>query len=64
MQRLSDTIIAIVSRRAGISDRDLANAIYGRMEQQLVNGECRLLANTGRVVRRQRADGVIGNFLE
>jgi hypothetical protein len=62
MQTLSDSICAIVSRRPGISDADLAFAIYGRREQQLVNGECNHLASGGRLERRPRPDRIIGNY--
>ena len=62
MQSIAETIIAIVSRRKGISDADLAFAIYGRREQQLVNGECNHLANTGRLSRRVGLDGILGNY--
>jgi hypothetical protein len=62
MQTLSETILAIVPRRPGIADPELAFAIYGRRQQQLVNGECRHLASAGRVVRRVRPDGIIGNY--
>ncbi len=62
MQPLAETIIAVVSRRVGISDSDLAFAIYGRRVQQLVNGECNHLANGRRIERHPRPDGVIGNY--
>ena len=61
MQTLADTILAIVSRRAGISDVELASAIHGRPIQQLVNGECRMLARQGRLDRRPGPMGIIGN---
>jgi len=63
MQTLSETILAIVSRRAGISDSDLAFAIHGRSEPELVDAECRLLAAANQLERRARQDGVIGNYL-
>jgi len=63
MQTLADAILAIVARRLGISTAELAFAIYGRREQQLVNGECLHLANCGKLVREVRNDGVLGNYL-
>ncbi len=62
MQFLSETILAIVPRRPGISDPELAFAIYGLRTQQLVNSECNFLTRRGRLVRRVRPDGVIGNY--
>lgn len=61
MQGLGGTIQFIVERRPGISDDDLAEAIYGRRQQQLVNSECRYLAECGRIERRQNGQR-IGNF--
>lgn len=60
---LGKAIQFIVDRRAGVSDCDLAFAIYGKPIQQIVNGECRHLASTGKLVRRKRPDGIIGNYL-
>jgi hypothetical protein len=62
MQTLAETILAIVGRRPGISEADLAFAIYGRREQQLVNGECRYLVQQRRLERRRGPTGVFGNF--
>jgi hypothetical protein len=63
MQQLAQTIIAVVGRQPGISDCNLAVATHGRRVQQLVNGECRHLANGGKLIRRKRHDGIIGNYL-
>lgn len=52
MQNLGQTIIAIMSRRPGISDTELAFAIHGRNVQRLVNGECRYLVRAGKLVRQ------------
>ncbi len=60
---LGQTIAFVVKRRPGISDRDLAHAIYGKRSQPLVNGECRHLRNHGQLIRRERSDGIIGNYL-
>lgn len=60
---LRQTIQFIVERRAGISDCDLASAIYGERIQQHVNGECRHLENLGKLVRCKRPDGITGNYL-
>lgn len=64
MSSLSDKILAEVTKEAGITDRRLAEAIFGKgAPQQKVNGECRLLADRNRITRRKRDDGLIGNFL-
>ena len=63
MQKLSDTILAIVARRPGISTVDLAFAIYGRREQPLVNGECLLLESCGKLIRSAGDAGVIKNYV-
>jgi len=55
------TILFIVERRPGLSDDDLAEAIYGRHEQQLVNAESLHLANHGEIERRQNG-ARIGHF--
>jgi hypothetical protein len=60
---LSDKIIDVVSKQPGITDRWLAEAIFGQgAPQQRVNGECRSLASQNKIVRRKRDDGLIGNF--
>lgn len=63
MQSLANTILAIVTRRPGISTADLAFAIYGRREQPLVNGECLLLASCGKLIRSLGDAGVLENYI-
>ncbi|MER8505058.1 MULTISPECIES: hypothetical protein [unclassified Mesorhizobium] len=63
MTSLANTIEFIAGRRAGLSDCEIAEAIYGERTQQLVNGECRYLERAGKLERRPRADGIIGNYL-
>lgn len=62
MQSLGQTIRFIIERRPGLSDCELAFAIYGKRTQQLVNGECRQLQSSGTLTRRKRLDGLVGNF--
>jgi len=63
MPSLADKIIEVIVRQPGITDRWLAEAIFGPgAAQQKVNGRCRLLANQNKIVRRKRDDGLIGNF--
>jgi len=59
---LGEAILFIIERRPGIDDDELAFAIYGRRQQQLVNSECRYLVVCGRLERRQNGPR-IGNFL-
>ena len=64
MGALSDRILQIVSQQPGITDRWLAEHLFGPgSPQQRVNGECRFLGNKGLLKRAQRADGLIGNFV-
>lgn len=61
---LATAILIIVGKRPGVSERELAQAIYGkRGYQQLVNSDCRLLASRGSITRRLRPDGVNGYWL-
>jgi hypothetical protein len=63
MTSSSDSIIAEISRSPGIADSALAQSIYGPgAPQQRVNGECRRLAARGLISRRNRKDGLIGNY--
>ncbi|MCY1309058.1 hypothetical protein D9M68_354210 [compost metagenome] len=62
MQSLGQTIRFIIERRPGLSDCELAFAIYGKRTQQLVNGECRQLESCGTLTRRKRLDGLVGNY--
>jgi hypothetical protein len=65
MGSLSDRILGVSSRQPGITDRWLAEDVFGLgTPQQGVNGECRLLADRGLLKRAKRPDGLIGNFIE
>jgi hypothetical protein len=60
---LLDKIIREIAARPGITDRWLAETIFGQgAPQQRVNSECRLLESRKKIVRRKRDDGLIGNF--
>jgi hypothetical protein len=62
--QLADRILEVVAEQPGITDRWLADALFGRgSAQQRVNGECRRLADQKKIIRRKRDDGLIGNFL-
>jgi hypothetical protein len=63
MGSLSNQILSIISKQPGITDRWLAEALFGPgTPQQRVNGECRSLADRGMLRRTIRPDGLIGNF--
>lgn len=60
----TDEILKAILEQPGITDRRLAEAILGAgTPQQRVNGYCRDLAAQGRILRKLRPDGLIGNFL-
>jgi hypothetical protein len=59
---LAHRILQAVEAEPGITDRRLAELIFGPgAAQQRVNGECRLLADRGLLERARRLDGLIGN---
>ena len=52
------------AKQPGITDRALAEAIFGvGTPQQRVNGECRRLASKGLLSRVAKNDGLVGNYL-
>lgn len=59
--RNSDRLIAEIERRPGSTDHEL-RAATGVEPHQQVNQICRRLADQGRIVRRLRSDGRVGNF--
>jgi hypothetical protein len=60
---LDDKIRAEVVKHPGITDRSLAEAIFGvGTPQQRVNGACRNLAANGMLTRAFRSDGLVGNY--
>ncbi|WP_025676901.1 MarR family transcriptional regulator [Paenibacillus massiliensis] len=61
---LKDKIISYLKDRNGLTDREIANAILGVNEpQQAVNQACRALEGKGLIIRTNRRDGLIGNYL-
>jgi hypothetical protein len=53
MTTLADVLVFLIEKGPGRSERELAEAIYGRgANQQLVNQDCRMLADRGRVARK------------
>jgi hypothetical protein len=64
MSGLAESIMEVLRQQPGITDRRLAEALFGpRTPQQRVNGECRRLSDQGLISRDIRADGLIGNYL-
>lgn len=49
---LADVLAYIIQRGPGRTARELAEAVYGRAEQPLVNEECQRLFRAGKVERR------------
>lgn len=63
MATLAQRILKAVELNPGMTDREIANELQGKSSaQQPVNIAARALASRGRLVRRKRADGLIGNY--
>lgn len=64
MATLSERVQQLLSQNPGLSDREITDALLGQdAPQQPVNRICRTLTKQGHLVRRKRADGLIGNYL-
>jgi hypothetical protein len=60
---LGDQILKLLGERPGLTDRQITNALRGKeAPQQPINLTCRNLATRGRLWRRYRQDGLIGNY--
>lgn len=58
-----DAILALIRQQPGISDREIAAAIFGLgTPANIVNPMCRELADKGITKRRLRPDGLLGNL--
>lgn len=65
MASLPQRILTLVSQTPGLSDRQIANQLLGASAaQQPVNIAARGLVQKGRLIRRRREDGLIGNYLD
>lgn len=63
MSGLAGQILEAVREQPGITDRRLAEALFGPgTPQQRVNGECRRLFDQGLINRNIGAGGLIGNY--
>ena len=61
---LKQQILFALESAPGMTDREITDQVLGPgTGQQAVNQAARALASTGRVVRRPRPDGKIGNYL-
>ena len=64
MATLPQRILALIGETQGLTDRQIATRLVGESSpQQSVNIAARGLANKGRLIRRTREDGLIGNYL-
>ena len=62
---LKDLILNALVVAPGLSDRELANRVLGSdSPQQPVNHICRQLQRAGKLNRRVRSDGLLGNYVE
>jgi hypothetical protein len=65
MKDLERNIILTLEKNPGLSDRELAEVIVGPGKpSQYINQNCRALAEQGKIMRKIRQDGVIGNWLQ
>ena len=61
----AEKLFAEIQRSPGLTDRELSDILCGTDKHpSQANQEARLLAGANRIVRRQRVDGVIGNYPE
>jgi hypothetical protein len=61
---LADRIAEILVKTPGLTDRQLSEVLYGTRDQcTTINGECRYMKQQGKLDRKKRDDGLIGNYL-
>jgi hypothetical protein len=59
-----DAILALITQQPGISDREIAGALFGvGTSGNMVTPLCRELASQGRTRRRLRPDALLGNWI-
>ena len=64
VMEMERSIIQLLRRSPGLSDREITNFLVGRGEpQQYVNQKCNDLKNEGILSRIKREDGIFGNYL-
>src|ERR1051326_7055215 len=60
---ITDRILSILNETPGLSDRELTDRIQASdTHPSQVNQSCRLLKSKGKLIRRLRSDGRIGNY--
>lgn len=63
MSTFREKLIALVHDSPGLTDRELTDRLVGKSAgQQAVNQAARSLVSRGHVIRKQHADGKIGNY--
>jgi hypothetical protein len=63
MTRIKD-VVELLKENPGLSDREITDRLCGVSQpQQPINGICRRLAGKKLIVRRDRQDGILGNYL-
>jgi hypothetical protein len=61
---LKEQVLNALFETPGLTDRELTDRLLGTdAGQQAINQTARSMAATGRILRRQRTDGKIGNYL-
>ena len=64
MGELKESIIRLLEKKPGLSDREIANEIRGRgAPPQSVNQACNSLESQSIIFREKREDGIFGNYL-
>lgn len=64
MPTLKQRILELITRKPGLTDREITNILEGPQKpQQPVNIACRGLEKSAKLTRRKRSDSLIGNFI-
>lgn len=60
----TEDVTELLKETPGMSDREITDRLCGANQaQQPINGLCRRLTKKGLIVRRERSDGLLGNYL-
>ncbi len=63
MASLKERILALISQEPGLTDREITDRLEGKNAiQQPINQAAHQLKVLGKLVRRHRSDGLIGNY--
>ena len=64
MSTLAEQIVRLLEHNPGLTDREITDSLRGHSDsQQPINQRCHALKDKGILVRRNRSDGLIGNYL-